>query len=427
MKEEPRGHGKTVESAILMAWHGGRDPTLRQKIIGSNDTEAIKTAKFIRREIESDLYQEVFPWAALDPKESAAESFRYLNAGNSRDPSYEARGVFGRAGGRADRLWADDLSDLRNAILQPAMRARVKEAWANTWLPMLDVGSQQPERLSVWVTGTPWHIDDFTMDQRRKHEAAGTLFRAPCVGLVSPWPEAFTAEILAEYRKELGPTGYARAFELVPLSDDMLVFQPEWIRLWTELPPQARLTTIAAVDFAYTAKTTGKDDPDWSVCIVAEIGLDGMVFLTDIVRMRAAFPVFRDAVTQMLAQRKVTRCYAEANGPQRGVADTLAEHTRIPIIPMERHTDAMVRATQEQSYIAKGCLHFPSQDGQVRPDFAPLRDEMLTFPAGSHDDCLSACLDIVCAARTGDGQRRMTKPVYTDSPFEHTGPSGGWR
>lgn len=73
MKEEPRGHGKTVETAILMAWHGGRDTTLRQKISGSNDTEAVKTAKFIRREIESDLYQEVFPWATLDPKESAAE------------------------------------------------------------------------------------------------------------------------------------------------------------------------------------------------------------------------------------------------------------------------------------------------------------------------------------------------------------------
>ena len=61
-----------------------------------------------------------------------------------RDPSVQASGIFGRTGGRADIIWLDDVCDLRNAVLQPALRQQVKESVANIWLPMLDPTAAHP-------------------------------------------------------------------------------------------------------------------------------------------------------------------------------------------------------------------------------------------------------------------------------------------
>ena len=162
--EIPRGHAKTSTFTYLAAWWLGKRPSTRFKLIGSNDEAAEATSRFLREIIRSPIYRAVFPHVTLKPGEDTVRAWSVVAPGLAarRDPSVQASGIFGRTGGRADILWPDDICDLRNAVLQPALRQQVKEAMANIWLPMLDPSAAHPARL--WRTATPFHTDDITAD-----------------------------------------------------------------------------------------------------------------------------------------------------------------------------------------------------------------------------------------------------------------------
>lgn len=396
--ELPRGHAKTSTYAHLLAWMIGRRPSLRAKIISQTDPDAAETSRFVQDIVTSEVFHACFPDIKLHPRRRGVEAWAVLAPGmaSKRDATVKASGILGRTGGRADILWLDDVCDLRNAILNPGDRAKVKEAYANVWLPMLDATSRHTTR--TWRTATPWHTDDITADWRKSAQKRGTLLRTPCVGLVSPWPEFWTPELLAERQEEMGPIGYARAYELVPLSADLLVFKPEWLlgNLWHSLPPSAAVRrVIAAVDWAYSTKSAEKPDPDYSACQVAAIDGQGHAYALEVIRERVPLPVFRRRVDELCQRHGVTTIYAEGNGPQDGAVQELRECCRIPVVGLQRQTDKHWRATEVQSYVAAGKYHLPAgADGGVRADFAAVFDEMAGFPAASHDDCLDTAIDI---------------------------------
>lgn len=415
--EIPRGHAKTSTFAMLCAWWLGVRPDTRVKIVSQNDETAAATSRFIRDIIRGSAFRACFPAVTLKPGEDTVTAWSVVAPGlpPRRDPSVQASGVFGRTGGRADVIWFDDLCDLRNSVLQPALREQVKEAVANVWLPMLDPSGPHPSR--VWRSATPFHVDDLTADWRRECEDAGTLLRRPCKGTESPWPEVFTPEILAERRKAMGPMGYARAYELVPVSSDLLVFRPEWLGYYRpeQLPTVTR--TIAALDWGYGKKAQERDDPDYSVCLVGEVDASRRLYLTDILRVREAFPVFAKQAAALLSRRGASAVLAEANGPQKGIFDQFRDMTSQPMVAVERTTDKHLRAAGAQPFVEQGRLMFPVDGaGKVLPSFQPVIDELLAFPAGNHDDTVDAVVDLCGEAVRGTltrdekAAKRIEKP-----------------
>lgn len=398
--ELPRGHAKTSTLTYLAAWWLGNRPDTRIKIVGSNDDGAAATSRFLRDIIRSPPYRAIFPAVTLKPGEDTVMAWSVVAPGVTarRDPSVQASGIFGRTGGRADIIWLDDVCDLRNAVLQPALRQQVKEAVANIWLPMLDPSARHPTRL--WRSATPFHTDDITADWRKECADAGTLLRRPCQGTESPWPEVFTPRILEARRAAIGPMAYARAYELVPLSSDLLVFRPEWVKHWREIPLGSR--PVAALDWGYGRKRQERDDPDWSVCIVGEVTMDRNLHLTDVLRVRESFPEFARMARELVERRGCAMVVAEANGPQKGVFDQFRSMCRQPVIAVERTTDKHLRAAGAQPFVAQGKLLFPeAQGGRVQADFQPVLDEMLSFPAGAHDDCVDCVVDLCTLAAQG--------------------------
>lgn len=415
--ELPRGHAKTSTLAYLTAWWLGVRPDTRFKVVSQNDEAATATTRFIREVVRSAAFRAVFPHVTLKEGEDTVTAWSVRAAGMTprKDPSVQGSGVFGRTGGRADVIWLDDICDLRNAVLQPALREQVKEAVANIWLPMLDPSATHPPR--VWRTATPFHTDDITAQWRRTHEADATLLRRPCTDTESPWPQVFTPKVLAARRAEMGPMAFARAYELIPLSSDLLVFQPGWIRHYrpAELPQVTR--TIAAVDWGYGRKAQDRDDPDYSVCIVGEIDHARNLWITDILRIREPFPVFAQQAAALLSRRGASVVLAEANGPQRGIFDQFAAMTSQPMLAVERVADKHIRAAGAQPFVSGGKLLFPTDEqGRVRGDLQPVIDEMLAFPAGSHDDTVDCIVDMCGEAVRGSlstaetAVRRIEKP-----------------
>lgn len=409
--ELPRGHGKTTMACLLLAWMLGNDPALRVKIVGSTDPEAVKTSVTLRNIVGSQMFRAVFPGVSIEDDQREKGAWRLIHGKTlQRDSSVEAKGVFGRAGGRFDFLLVDDVSDLRNAVINPGEREKVKEALHTNWYPMADYGAQKPLPPRIAKLGTPYHIDDVTAGWRAEHGANGTLFRKPCTTdggrLVSPWPEAWSHDLLDKQRKRMGPVGYARAYELVPLSSALLVFQPSWLltRLWTEVPKVARY--IGTVDWGYGKKESSKADPDWSVFKVTAITATGHAYATHLHRVREPIPVFKRSVAEIAASLGVTCIYAEGNGPQDGMVQELREACRCPVVGLQRSTDKHIRATEVQSFVEQGRYHLPAgPDGQVRADFLPLFEEMVGFPAAAHDDCLDVAVDACKQAMLGGGQQ----------------------
>lgn len=427
--ELPRGHAKTSTCAYLMAWWIGVRPETRFKYVSQNDDAAAATTRFVREIVRSEAFRAVFPRVRLKPGEDTVTSWSVTAPGlvARRDPSVQGAGVFGRTGGRADVIWFDDICDLRNSVLQPALREQVKEAVANIWLPMLDPSSRHPTR--VWRTATPFHTDDQTADWRRVHGQAETLFRRPCIGDASPWPEVFTPAVLKARRDEFGPMAYARAYELVPLSSDLLVYRPEWIRHYKadERPKVAR--TVAALDWGYGRKSRERDDPDYSVCLVGEIDHERNLHLTDVLRVREAFPTFARMAAELLSRRGVSVVLAEANGPQRGIFDQFQTMTSQPMVAVERVVDKHLRAAGAQPFVMQGKLRFPvDHSGNVLPQFQTVLDEMLAFPAGAHDDLVDAVVDLCGEAVRGSltsgdlNVKRIERPDAIGKLFSMTKP-----
>jgi len=394
--EYPRGHGKTAQMTLRVAWEIGNDPTVRIKYIQQSDVEAKKTTGLIKAIIEGDFFKMVFPEIEPDMDNWCKADFKIKTPKYQRDATCEAKPIFGRAGGRADILIADDICDLRNAIQQAALRDQVKEFWNTNWLPMRDFTRDEKPR--TWKVGTCYHADDITADWRRMHRDDGALLRLPVVGFKSPWSEMISEEELEAIRKEIGPFAFARSYELQPVTSDLIVFSPEWIRdsIYLTIPDWQRDNgvMVAAIDFAFTVKKQD-GDPDWSVCIIAWKDRKGELWLKDIIRQRSTFPDFARVATKAMEAAGVVQAVAEANGPQRGLVQQMQTDCSVPIRPLNRDKDKITRASERQGFVESGKLHLPEADGTVRSDFRVVFDEMTTFPVGGHDDTVDAVIDLI--------------------------------
>ena len=429
--EFPRGHGKTTQVLGRVAWETGRAAfvdraVLRTKYIQQTDDEAKKSVRAIKGVMQSDAFALLFPGVTVDDANSGAKRIT-LNLTNSsgrvvRDAAIEASGIFGHAGGRFDQIVGDDVCDLQNAIQRPMLREQVKAAWANNWLPMADISAESEPR--KWKLGTPYHVADITAEWRKFHASDGSLLRIPVVGMESPWGEVFTEAHMESIREEMGPIAFGRAYQLVPVSADMLIFPPEWIDgAMVDRVPEFVLThgrRVAAFDFAYSEKRVEGNNPDWSVCIVG-ILFQGQLYVVDMLRIRATYPEFKRRAIEMCRRHGVAMGWAEANGPQKGIVQQFSLDAPFSVAPIMREKDKVTRAAEVQGFVEAGSLHLLGnrRKGGLEPieKLQVLRDEMSCFPAGENDDTVDAVVDLISESRRGFVGEKVMPP--RPSPLVH--------
>jgi len=399
----PRGHGKSVQCAIRQAWEIGQNPRIRIKHVGQTVTKAQEQIRMVVQIMRSDIFRMVFPEIQIvkpKPEDEGSNEILVRHEAMHKDATMQAVNIFGRAGGRCDLLCGDDVCDLRNSVLVPAERQKVKEAWKNNWLPMRDFSAGTPR---TWKLFTPYHVDDLTTEWRKQAAEDGSLYWRPCKGFDSPWPEVFTPEVLQAQRVEMGPLGYARAYELVAISQDSLIFREEWLQnsYYMNDPPQAEAssgTVVAAIDWAFTEKRG--DSGDYSVCVVGLLDPNGKCWLLEMLRVQATFPNFMRSAVDLCQRLGASMIIAEGNGPQAGLCQQLAQSTTIPVRRVARTKDKVTRASEAQPMVESGKLKLRCRsDGRLDPVMEPIRDEMLAFPLSDHDDTVDAVVDLLEYAR----------------------------
>ena len=419
--ELPRGHAKTSTLALRLAWEIGSDPNIRIKYVGSNEKEAGKTVTMVKRIIEGDLFRMVFPEIRRDKDNWGNESLTVQRTKPGlRDQTIEGVPVLGRAGGRSDLLVFDDICDMRNAIMQPAAREQVKEFVKNNWLPTRDrTNIERPPR--TWRIGTPYHVADISAEWRKFHGRRGSLFRRPVVNFVSPWPERFDERSMRDAREEFGPFAYARAYELVPVSSDQIVFRTGWLEqgFYDVMPDHVRLTgqPIAAIDFAFDEKTTDKPNPDYSVLLAGRRCMAGTLFVERMLRVRSSFPEFKRQAVGLCNQMGIRDVFVEQSGGQRGLVQQMrSDFPSIRFHGIERSKDKVTRATERQGFVESGRFRIRAKEGCREPvdELDPLFQELATFPAADHDDAVDVAVTLMDAVERG-GYGSRFKPSTVSS------------
>lgn len=277
--EFPREHGKTEQYVIgRTIWELGHNPNLRIKIISNTGDEGIKRVLAIASHIEkNERVRQVFP--DLRPGSDNWQKSSITVEGampGVKDPSVESYGVFAAGtGGRSDLMIFDDICDLENTIIKPALIDKVKKAYYEKWLNLLADNSK------VLYVFTRWHERDLSHElikkAKRPEDNPGLeeyaylkfVINDNLDSICSLWPKP---RLIAR-RKSSGKRAFGRGFQGKAMTDEEAIFGSidnciDWGYYTESIPAQwPRFTGVdvghrTKVESAYYAIFTGVISPE---------------------------------------------------------------------------------------------------------------------------------------------------------------------
>lgn len=393
----PPRHGKSqLSSKFFPAWFMGRDP-YRQMIVASYSAQMAEDfGRAVRGYMQTPAFQQVFPECELKKGGASADRIETEDGGIG-----VFAGVCGPLTGRgADVLLIDDPVKDREEANSPTMRNKVWDWFLDVAMTRLMGGMGR-----AVIIMTRWHEDDIVgrlTDPNNPHynEEEAKLWRIisfPALAeegdilgrpLDEPlWPERVTKEFLVSQRR-MNPRGFAALYQGRPAPEDGDFFRKEWFRTYQphELPRNLRY--YVASDHAVSTA----DDRDPSIIIPVGVDEDGTIWvLPDVWWRREKTDVVVEAMIDTMERHHPLAWWAErghiskAIGPflrkqmeERGVFCNIEE-----VVPVK---DKQTRAQSIQGRLAMGKVRFPA----FAPWWGAARSQMLSFPAGKHDDFVDA-------------------------------------
>ena len=232
----PWGHGKTEQVSIFRTLDEiGKDKNIRTQIICNSDDNAAARVNTISNYLENDpdyhaVHPDIRP-GIKDGDDWGKHKLVVERDSRSKDGTVEAYGVTtSGTGSRADLQIFDDPVDMRNAILNPALRKQVKDSIKNVWLSRLVPGG-----FRIYIA-TVWHADDYTSEIIKSKEWKFLVMRVSedfkyiecdssfkgkyTIPLWSVWNEV---SLKAQFNL-LGQRAFNRGYRQQALSDEDMTF-----------------------------------------------------------------------------------------------------------------------------------------------------------------------------------------------------------
>src|SRR6267142_378754 len=179
---------------------------------------------------------------------------------------------------------------------------------------------------------------------------------------------------------------WSALYQQEPTPDEGDYFKDEWLHPVEALPALNTLRCYGGSDYAVT-----KDGGDYTVHAVVGIDPDERMYLLDVWRRQNTSDVWIDAFCHLVKKYK-PMAWAEEQGQIRaGIGPFLDRRQRELRAWVTREMfptrgDKAVRARSIQGRMSLSGLYVPAHAPWL-PDF---RSELLTFPAGVHDDQVDA-------------------------------------
>ena len=206
------------------------------------------------------------------------------------------------------------------------------------------------------------------------------------------WPEWFTEQHFAPFKRN--PRSWSALFQQRPAPDTGDYFESAWLVPYSrpidppspiEQPRRETLTVYGASDYAVTA-----DGGDYTVHVVVGIDPTNRVFLLDLWRKQASADKWIEAFCDMVERWRPIGWAEETGQIKSGIGPFLVKRLRERRLYLAR---AQFSPKGDKAIRAQSIRGRMAMDGLYVPIFAPwypdLRRELLSFPAGKHDDqCL---------------------------------------
>ncbi len=412
----PPRHGKSMlTSEYFPAWYLGRYPD--RSIIASSYSQELAEdfGRKVRGQVTDWLWGQVFPRASIMQGSASAARIDTNQGGH-----YYAVGVGGAVTGRgANVLLIDDPVKGREDADSETMRRRQKD-----WFRSVAYTRLMPGGAIVLVL-TRWHEDDLAgwclseqpdegwtvLSLPAIAEPRDILGRAPGAAL---WPERYPINVLERIRSVQGQRDWAALYQQRPAPDEGAYFRREWVRTYDGLPKGLRM--FGASDYAVSA-----DGGDYTVHVVAGVNDADDIYLVDMWREQADALGWIESWLSMLRIWAPQAWAEEAGVIAKTVAPTLSKRLQEERLhrtlrkPYPSTSDKASRARGLQARMQAGKVFFPKH--QDKPWAVELISEMLTFPAGKHDDQVDA-LSLLCrmlddiAPRRADNIHRQERALH---------------
>jgi predicted phage terminase large subunit-like protein len=329
---------------------------------------------------------------SLAPDSQAAGRWTLISGGEY----YGVGAGAGIAGFRADLAIGDDFFGSREDAYSQTIRENRWEWYLSDFSTRLKPGAKRI------LMNTRWHEEDVAgrvLDQIRRGEIRGRVVSIPAIAeendilgrkpgeyLWSGDPKYDYPALLEARRRETSPMMWAALYQQRPAPEEGDYFRREWLHEVETPPPRSEMHVYGGSDYAVTS-----NGGDYTVHVVLGLDSEGRLYLLDLWRRQASSAEWVEAFCDLVREWKPLGWAEETGQIKSGVGPFLERRMleRQAFVAREQFPtrgDKSVRAQSIRGRIAIGGLYVP----HGAKWFEALRSEMLTFPAGKHDDQVDA-------------------------------------
>jgi hypothetical protein len=416
----PPGSAKSTYASILFPpWAMARNP--KWSILGASHSEDLAERFSFRIKSLIDLHHRPLG-ISLDPNQRATSRWK-LDGGPFMGEYLAAGSGSAIAGFRGDIGLIDDPVKGRESVQSESARQKLWEWYLFDFRPRL-----KPHAFQVIIM-TRWHEDDLAARLIENEGDEWVVLSLPMEAedLDDPlgreigqrlWPDWFTPEMVREAKKD--PSLWLSLYQQRPTAEQGTYWKREWLNPVeaSRVPKLQHLKVYGGSDYAVT-----KGGGDFTVHAVIGIDAQDRPWLLDLWRGRTASDTWVAAWCELVRWWKPMQWGEERGQIISGVGpwlerEALARKAFTERIQFVSRLDKGVRAQAIRGYIANRGLHYDEN----LPERNALESELLSFPAGKHDDIHDAMglvgqlLDMATKGRVPP----KAKP-QTDSGYRRTG------
>ena len=268
-----------------------------------------------------------------------------------------------------DRIWDWYINDFRTRLVPGAAKVLIQTRWHED-----DLAGRALQHENWKVLSLPAIAEG---DDALGRKAGEPLWNDDSYGY---------GKQLRELATSTPARTWSALYQQRPAPEQGAYFKSEWFKPYDKVPPRDTLKIYGASDYAVTA-----DGGDYTVHIVIGLDPEGRMYVLDLWRQQAASDVWVEAFCDLVIAWKPL-AWAEEQGQIRaGIGPYLDRRQKERKAYCYRETfptrgDKSVRAQSIRGRAALEGLYIPF-NALWYPE---LRSEMLSFPAGKHDDQVDA-------------------------------------
>lgn len=412
----PPGTGKTTLAEFFLAWECGKHPEL-SNLIGSHSYPFVDGMYSEMLRLFDPLgeyrWKDVFPEVRVI---NQSARMRMIDLGHNKKEGKRFMTLeFGTLGsslaGRVramNLLYCDDLVDGIEAALS---RERMDKLWQQyyTDLRQRKIG----DRCKELHIATRWSVNDvlgrleleYAGDEYTRFITCSALDENGKSNFDYPYGLGYTTEDLRKQREIMDDASWRALYMNEPVEREGLLYSPEELRYYYELPDKDPDTIVAICD-------TKEQGSDFCVCpILYRYGND--FYLDDIICDNGKVEVLEERVSQILVDKKVRECRIESNRGGMLFAQNVEKRIR-ELGGMTHITTKWTQSNKEariqtNSGTAKSHLVFRAEGKRTR-EYQTAMTQLTTYTMMGKNknddvaDCLSLFIDWQLTNRTNIAQ-----------------------